>query len=130
MKMKWLRIGFLCTAGLTSRVWGAEQTFAVGNKAAPLTNQGGTARAMSMGSAFVGVAEGSESLMWNPAGLSRMCGNELALHHTSGIGDAVREIGIFAMPVRSLGGVAAAGEAASDGRFGGRGALGNQTRKY
>jgi outer membrane protein OmpA-like peptidoglycan-associated protein len=130
MKMKWLQIGFLCAAGLASQAQAAEETFSVGNKAAPLTNQGGTARAMAMGSAFVGVAEGSESLMWNPAGLGTLCGNELALHHTSGIGDSIREIGIFAMPVRSLGAFAAAIDAASNGSFEGRDTSGNQTGNY
>lgn len=130
MKMKWLRMGFLAAAVLSGRAWAAEETFSVGNKAAPLSQQGGTARAMSMGSAFVGVAECSETLMWNPAGLGDLCGMELGLHHTSGVGDSIREVGIFGLPLGSLGGVAAALEATSNGSFEGRDALGNQTDNY
>ncbi len=130
MKMKWMRIGFLCAVGLTSRAWAAEETFSVGNKAAPLTNQGGTARAMSMGSAFVGVAECSETLMWNPAGLGDLCGKEVGLHHTSNVGDSIREVGIFGMPIGKLGGFAAALETTSNGSFEGRDTNGNQTDNY
>ena len=83
-----------------------------------------------MGSAFVGVAEGSETLLWNPAGLAHMYGKEVGFHHTSGIGDSIREIGIFGMPVRSWGGFAASLDAVSNGSFEGRDQLGNQTGNY
>ncbi len=130
MNKKWLRIGLLAASGLSGRLWASEQTFSVGNKAVPLTQQGGTARAMGMGSAFVGVAEGSETLLWNPAGLSRLCGLELGLHHTSGIGDSIREIGIVGRPIRNLGGFAGSFDAVTNGSFEGRDTVGNQTDNY
>jgi len=130
MKMKWGLIGFLFTGLVNGQAWSAEQTFSVGSKAAPLTQEGGTSRAMSMGSAFVGVAEGSEALLWNPAGLAYLSEKEIGFHHTSGIGDSIREIGIFGTPVRSLGGFAASLDAVSNGSFEGRDQLGNQTGNY
>jgi len=130
MKTKWLRIGLLSAAVFSGRVWADEQTFSVGNKAAPLTQEGGTARAMSMGSAYVGVAEGSETLFWNPAGLGDLCGKELGLHSTSSIGDTFQETGVFGMPIGSLGGIAASLNGVTNGSFEGRDQFGNQTANY
>ena len=39
------------------------------------------ARAEGMAQAFVGVADDASALYWNPAGISRLSGNHVALHH-------------------------------------------------
>jgi hypothetical protein len=66
------------------------------------------ARATGMGTAFV-AEQGSESVWWNPAGLSRMTKPEFALDHFQNIqikGDAisfilpVRPVGVFAISAR------------------------------
>jgi len=68
---------------------------------------------MAMGSAVVAVPQGSASLLWNPAGLSRISRTEIGLHHNSGLGDTIQEIAIIGLP---LGGVKEEGKG---GAFGG-----------
>ena len=50
---------------------------------------------MSMGSAVVAVDQCSASLLWNPAGLSRLSCTELGLHHNTGLADTFQETVIF-----------------------------------
>jgi hypothetical protein len=77
----------------------------------------------------VAVPQGSASLLWNPAGLSRLGGMEAGLHHNSGLGDTVQETAIFGMPLGdvkdckenckggSLGGIAASLGYVTYGKF-------------
>jgi general stress protein YciG len=109
----------------------ATETFqSVGSQALPLVQSGGTARAMAMGSTYVGVAEGSASLLWNPAGLGGLKATELALHHNSGLGDTVQEIGVFGMPLGRLGGFGASINYVNSGSFDSRDSIGNLTGSY
>ncbi len=116
MKISTIAIGILA-AGLIRGVAGAaETTYGAGAQALPLRQEGGTARAMGMGSAVVAVEQGSASLLWNPAGLGRMDCKEVGIHHNSGLGDTVQEIIVVGSPLGevkgdckggSLGGIAA-----------------------
>jgi hypothetical protein len=56
----------------------------------PLEGVGLSARAGGMGGAFTAVADGSDILDFNPAGLSRSQGLEFALHHQSWMGTLQR----------------------------------------
>ena len=128
-KTKMERIGtaVLSILLLGGLAWAAEN----GGSAMPSTMEGGTARAMSMGSAVVGMPQGSASLLWNPAGLGLMNeGMELGLHHNSGLGDLIQETLVFAMPMGELGGFAAALNYQDNGVFEGRDNLGNLTSNY
>jgi outer membrane protein OmpA-like peptidoglycan-associated protein len=131
MKIKRIGIGFLSVVLLGGLAWAAENTQSIGSMAMPVTQEGGTARAMSMGSAVVGVPQGSASLFWNPAGLGRLddC-MELGLHHNSGLGDSIYEAVVFGMRMGSLGGFAASLNLGSNGTFEGRDSVGNQIDNY
>jgi hypothetical protein len=102
------------------------------NIAMPLSQEGGTARAMSMGSSVIGVLGlGSASLFWNPAGLGMLgeC-TEIGLHHNSGFGDAANEKVVVSMPLKPLGGFAASLNYVDNGTFEGRDSAGNLTSNY
>ncbi len=114
MKISQIAFGVLLAAALGGRASAAETAYGVGTQALPLQQSGGSARAMSMGSAVVAVEQGSASLLWNPAGLSRMSCKEVALHHNSGLGGTIQEIFVFGAPL---------GEVKDDGKGGSMGGL-------
>ena len=58
-----------------------------GTTAAAFLSIGQSARAISMGSAFVGVADDASSMYWNPAGLARLQGVSVMFDHTKWIAD-------------------------------------------
>lgn len=129
----------LFAASLGGGASAAETTYGAGTRALPLQQSGGTARAMSMGSAVVAVDQGSASLLWNPAGLSKMACKEVALHHNSGLGDTIQEIFVFGMPLGevkdgekggSMGGLAVSLGYVNYGSFMGTNASGQVTENY
>lgn len=144
MKKILLGLGLLCAALFSGRASAVETYYDAGTKALPLQQAAGTARATAMGSAVVAVPQGSASLLWNPAGLSKMNCSELGLHHNSGLGSIVQETAIFGMPLGavegdckngckkggSLGGIAASFGYVSYGRFEGRDELGLEAGHY
>jgi outer membrane protein OmpA-like peptidoglycan-associated protein len=132
MKMKRIGMGFLSLALLRGPVWSADNSQLGSRQAMPLTQEGGTARAMAMGSAVVAVPMGSASLLWNPAGLGRCDDDcmELGLHHNSGLGNSTQETAVLGMPMGALGGFAASLNYMNNGTFDGRDSFGNQTGNY
>jgi hypothetical protein len=99
--------GFFCLLAGTQAAWAVDNATvnSVASLANPLDNNGGGARALGMGSAFVGVADDSSALLWNPAGLSGLKKIEIALHHNSALGGIIQETGILGVPLGSLGGL-------------------------
>jgi tetratricopeptide (TPR) repeat protein len=86
---------------------GGAQT--VSNSAAladPLENLQGSARDLSLGSAFVGVADDPSALFFNSAGLSGVTRPEVALHHNSYLAGTFQETLTAAFPAGDLGGLA------------------------
>ena len=139
MKISTIAIGFLSAAFLCGRASAAETDYGAGTQALPLQLAGGTARAMAMGSAVVAVPDGSGSVLWNPAGLSRMGCTEVGLHSNAGVAGLVQEIGIFGMPLGgvqegcqggSLGGIAASLGYVNYGTFSGTDVNGAPTGSY
>jgi hypothetical protein len=55
--------------------------------AAPFLEIPVSARALSMGGAFTGVANDASSLFWNPAGIARLTQHEVIFQHTNWIAD-------------------------------------------
>ncbi|OGS36332.1 MAG: hypothetical protein A2506_03470 [Elusimicrobia bacterium RIFOXYD12_FULL_66_9] len=117
----------------------AETYYDVGARAFPMQQAGGTARAVGMGSAVVGVSQGSASLLWNPAGLSRLDSKEIGLHHNTGFGGVIQEIAIIGAPLGGLkedgtggrlGGLAASFGYVNYGSFRGRDEFGVKTEYY
>ena len=45
------------------------------------------ARATAMGGAFVAVADDASAVFWNPAGIARLSGNVIAVHHLNWVSD-------------------------------------------
>jgi len=129
MKILSIGAGLISALLLCGRASAVETDYIAGTRAMPLQQEGGTARAMGMGSAVVAVSQGSASLLWNPAGLSRLDCMEAGLHHNSGLGDTIQEVAIFGMPLGglkengrggALGGLAASIGYVSYGSFDGR----------
>ncbi|OGR66585.1 MAG: hypothetical protein A2X31_04500 [Elusimicrobia bacterium GWB2_63_22] len=126
MKILSIGIGLVSAALLCGPAAAVETDYAAGTKALPLQQAGGTARAMAMGSAVVAVPQGSASLLWNPAGLSRLGCTEVGLHHNAGLGETIQETVIFGLPLGevkdeckggALGGIAASLGYVSYGSF-------------
>ncbi len=69
----------------------------------PLENQGGSARANAMGSAFVAVGGDVSALSWNPAGLASLTSAQLALHHNFYLQDLTQDTLLFATPQGDFG---------------------------
>lgn len=143
MKISSLSLAIIGAALLCGRATAAETDYDAGAKALPLQQAAGTARAAAMASAVVAVPQGSASLLWNPAALSRLNCMEAGLHHNTGLGDTVQETLIFGMPLGtaksagmkncaagSLGGIAASFGYVDHGTFDGMDALGVQTADY
>lgn len=59
----------------------------VGITAAPFLEIGVGSRAISMGGAFVGIADDASALYWNPAGISSLSQNEVLFVHTDWLVD-------------------------------------------
>ena len=74
--------------------------------AAPLENLEGSARDLALGSAFVGVADDTSALFFNPAGLSGLKSSDIALHHNSYLAGTFQETLTAGFPAGSLGGLA------------------------
>jgi len=130
-KIKRIGIGLLSVVFLSGLAWAVEDVRYIGGLAMPMTQVEGTARAMAMGSAVVGLPQGSASLLWNPAGLGVMddC-MEAGLHHNFGLGDSVSETAVFGMPMGIVGGFAAALNYGDKGKFNGYDSAGNGTGNY
>ncbi len=151
MKISSIGMGLVCAAALCAPASAGETYYDVASKALPLQQAAGTARAAAMGSAVVAVPQGSASLLWNPAALSRIKCIEVGLHHNSGLGDTVQETAIVGVPVgevkeecrgetgssvkkecrgAALGGIAASFGYVDYGNFSGRDSLGSPSGKY
>lgn len=144
MKILSIGTGFICAALLCGQASAGETDYAAGTQALPLQQAGGTARATAMGSAVVALDQGSASLLWNPAALSRIRCTELGLHHNTGLGSFNQEIAVFGMPLGktkkecngkecnggSLGGIAASFGYVDYGNFDGRDNAGLETSDY
>jgi hypothetical protein len=138
MKISAIGLAILTAALLCGRASAAE-TFGAGADALPLQQSGGTARAMGMGAAVVGVEQGAASLLWNPAGLAHMSAKEVGLHHNSGLGGTIQEIGVLGVPLGevteegkggSFGGLAASLGYTNYGSFAGANELGQADGYY
>jgi len=107
-----------------------ETTFDSAGLAQPADQAGVGARALAMGSAYVGVAEGSLALMWNAAGLAQLTAADVSLHHNSGLADTTQETLLIAGPLGSLGGFGAGFNYINNGEIEGRDASGNLTPSF
>jgi tetratricopeptide (TPR) repeat protein len=94
---------------------------------APLTDSGGSARAVAMGSAFVGVADDSSALLWNPAGLGNLPQGDLTLHHNFWLANGIGDTLMAGIPLQDRGGIGVMVNYMDFGTIQGRGYLTNPT---
>jgi hypothetical protein len=120
----------LLLGALSRQLGAAEEITPAAGLAFPSIEEGGTARAIALGSAYVGIAEGSSSLLWNPAGLGGLIRPEIALHHTIGLVGASQDIAVLGLPLGARSGLGLSINYEDNGAFDGRDANGNATGGY
>jgi hypothetical protein len=81
----------------------------IGKHAGAFMENGGGARALAMGGAFVAIADDPSATFWNPAGLGALSSREILLMHAERFGDLIdRDFAAYVQPVHGslLGGQA------------------------
>jgi hypothetical protein len=127
--LRWLSLLFL-GALAQNGLQASESISAAAGDAFPSLQDSGSARAIAMGSTYVGIAEGSATLPWNPAGLVGVCSPELSLHHNSTLMGSFQESAIFAMPLNADNGLGVSLNYGDSGSFEGRDAVGALVGDY
>ena len=120
----------LIAAAAPGGVCAAEAVQAAAGLAFPSVEQGGGARAIAMGSTYVGIAEGSSSLLWNPAGLGTLLGPDLSLNHNAAIDGAFQEIATLGLPLGHGNSLGLSLNYEDNGVFDGRDSSGVATGSY
>jgi hypothetical protein len=126
---KTLRLACLLGAMALLRPAGAA-VYSVAGLAGPLDSGGAGARALGMGSAFVGVADDPSALYWNPAGLGGLDDVELALNHNSWLAGIIQENAELTLPAGVLGTLAASVDYINYGNLAGYDSSGASTGDY
>ena len=85
----------------------------------PFDSAGASARAMALGGAFVGVADDSSALFFNPAGLAGLKGTDLALHHQVGLSGISQDLLALGTPLGPGLGLGFSGQFINYGSFDG-----------
>jgi tetratricopeptide (TPR) repeat protein len=100
--LTWLFLFFICFAPslLNSAT---EIVPSYSQLAFPFQNEGDSARAIALGSAYVAVDGDEASLFWNPAGLATLNSSQLSLHHNFWLQDLMVDTIAFATPQDSFG---------------------------
>jgi hypothetical protein len=124
--LAWILLGALSQGSLRA----AETLLPASSLAFPSIQEAGAARAIGMGSTYVGVAEGSAALLWNPAGLSGLQNPEFAIHHESGLLGAIQEIAVVGLPLGGGNGLGFSLNYEDSGVFDGRNLSGASTGDY
>ena len=124
------KLALLFIAISTSGLHGAETRNSAAALAFPAVQESSSARAIGLGSTYVGIAEGSAALLWNPAGLGRLGCPEIALHHKSGLLGAYQEDLVLGLPLGSGNALGLSVDYGDNGVFDGRDVLGKATGDY
>ena len=96
----------------------------------PTAQEGASARAIGLGSTYVGIDEGSTALFWNPAGLGGLQAVELGLHHEQSLLQSTQDIAVVGVPLGHGNGLGVALNFEDNGSFQGRDASGNPAGTY
>jgi hypothetical protein len=76
-----------------------ETVLPAASAAAPIQSQGLAARPVSLGGAFVGIADDASSLYWNPAGIATSDQGDISLHHNTYLLDGSQDSLTMALPL-------------------------------
>jgi len=123
--LAWILLGALAPGLNAAEVVTSAAAFAF-----PTIDDGAGARAIAMGSTYVGIDEGSDALLWNPAGLGAMADPQIAEHHTAELVGSTQDIAVLGVPLGGSNGLGLSLNYENDGAFDGRDANGNQTGSY
>jgi len=123
-------LAWIFLAALAPGLHAAEDIVAASDFAFPSVQEGGSARAIALGSTYVGIAEGSASMLWNPAGLATMLYPEISLHHNAALLGAYQDIAILGLPLGHRQGLGLSLNYDDSGTFDGRDEAGLQTGDY
>ncbi|MDD5687256.1 MAG: PorV/PorQ family protein [Elusimicrobia bacterium] len=99
------------------------------NSGASFLNIGTSARAVSMGGAYVGVANDVSAISYNPAGLSQLNKSEIVGQHTKWIADTNHDFLAYARPT-SIGTIGLSIVALTQGKIEGRDENRNKTNSF
>lgn len=93
--LAWILLG----VALQNNLPAAEDLLSSASFAFPTIQEAGSARAIGLGSTYVGIAEGSAALLWNPAGLSTLSAAEIGLHHNVALMSGTQDIAVLGLPL-------------------------------
>ncbi|MBL7074095.1 PorV/PorQ family protein [candidate division KSB1 bacterium] len=104
MKKK-LTFGMLFLLFITMPIYGQgiSDVTKVGTSSAVFLGIDVGARAVAMGGSFVAVADDATAIYWNPAGVARLPGGEIALIHTEWLAGTNFDFGAITFPLGRLG---------------------------
>ena len=127
--IQWIPL-VLLLALAQERLPAAETINAAAGMAFTSSQDAGSARSIALGSSAVGIAEGSDALAWNPAGLAGLCTAEAALNHNSTLVGSFRDNLVLGLPLDRAGGLGLSVNYADNGVFEGRDEAGHLTSDY
>ena len=123
-------LAFILLGALAPGLHAAEDVTAAAGLSFPSIQDGAGARAIALGSTYVGIDEGSTALFWNPAGLGALADTEIAENHNSAILNSTQDIAVVALPLGGDNGLGMSLNYENDGSFDGRDQNGNATGGY
>src|SRR5665213_618062 len=123
--LAWVLLGAL-TPGLRA----AEVVTNAAGFAFPTLQAGAGARAIALGSTYVGIDEGSASLLWNPAGLGTLMDPEIAEHHNAALMGQTQDIAVLGLPLGRGNGLGISLDYENDGTFNARDINGADLGEY
>jgi hypothetical protein len=128
--MKKTLLAWVLLGALTPGLRAAEVVTSEAALAFPTIQDGAGARAIALGSTYVGIDEGSDALLWNPAGLGAMSDPQVAEHHNSSLVGSTQDVAVLGVPLGGENGFGLSLNFENDGTFDGRDANGNETGAY
>jgi tetratricopeptide (TPR) repeat protein len=117
-----------CLFALSAPGWGG--VFSISGQTNSPDNTNPSARAMALGSAFVGIADDSSALFGNPAGLAWLKRGEVSTNTNFWLVDTFQETALVGLPLSPFGGIGFAASYLDFGSIEGRDASGSLTANY
>lgn len=123
-------LALILLGALSPGLRAAEVVTSAAGFAFPSIQEGAGARAIAMGSTYVGIDEGSDALLWNPAGLGTLMDPEVAEHHNAALVGSSQDVAVLGLPLGEANGLGVSLDYENNGSFDGRDATGADTGGY